>query len=493
MQILLEHVDCIVGKRAIVLYHREISQMCSVNEHSKQKGQINMGIFDFLKASEYKKTIQEQQKSLDDQQASLDDKQASLDDLQASLDDLRESLNETSQMTVIELEEHISRKREETSQANSALEQLQNEINIKQQELVSIQEKLISFTEQMEMEEFGLYRPRYNFATALIYKDKLKEIRDLQKIQIKDKTAVSFFENWTVDGSIAKGRKMTNDNIKQILRSFNSECEAAISKVKFSNYDSIKKRIERSYEQLNKLNITNRISIRNSYLQLKIDELDLAYEYEQKKEQEKEELREQREQEREERKLQAEIRRAKLKIDKDIDHFQQMIDDLTSKISETEEGEKHKIQEQILKLLEAIQAKEDEKEEMDYRLAHSRAGYAYIISNIGSFGQDVVKIGVTRRLNPYERIGELSSASVPFRYDIHALIFSYDAYGLESELHKKFEHRRVNAVNSRKEFFRISIPELKDALDAYKDLTIDFTEIAEAEEYRKTIKMRGTE
>ena len=131
------------------------------------------------------------------------------------------------------------------------------------------------------------------------------------------------------------------------------------------------------------------------------------------------------------------------------------------------------------------------KEELDYRLENIGAGYVYIISNIGAFGENIFKIGVTRRLEPLERIKELSSASVPFKFDVHALIFSYQAYNLEKELHNLFNDKRVNLINNRKEFFNISIDEIETALEKYKDLTFEFNKIPDAEEYRETLKLRS--
>jgi len=131
------------------------------------------------------------------------------------------------------------------------------------------------------------------------------------------------------------------------------------------------------------------------------------------------------------------------------------------------------------------------KEELDYRLENIGAGYVYIISNIGAFGENVFKIGVTRRLEPTERISELSSASVPFKFDVHALIFSYQAFELEKELHNYFNDKRVNMVNNRKEFFNITIEEIERALEKHKDLTFEFNKIPDAEEYRETLKLRN--
>lgn len=425
--------------------------------------------FDFLKAKDFKNNIS----SLEEQ-----------------IRVLKEDFSDINKMSALELKHDILEKEQIIDTLKIKETILNDEIQVKSNKIQQLKSQLISTSEDIEMESFSLYRPKYNFATALGYKDKLNEIRQRQKEMIKNKFAVNFSENWTVDGSIAKGRKMTNDNIRQIIRSFNNECEAAINNVKFSNIDSIRKRIDNSFKQLNKLNITNKLSISHSFLNLKHEELDLAFEYERKKQEEKEILREQRAREREEKKLQREIQSKKNIIDKDINHYSNMVRELESKIKNLEdETQIDALNKEIVDLIGNIQTKEAEKEELDYREAHSAAGYVYVISNIGSLGENIVKIGVTRRLEPYDRIAELSSASVPFKYDVHAMVFSYEAYQLESTLHKKFDNKRINKMNPRKEFFNISISEIKDALEEYKDLTIDFTEIAEAEEYRESKKI----
>lgn len=403
---------------------------------------------------------------------------------------LKNEFTDIEKMTALQLKKDIINKEKKVDDLTSEIVKLNEKISNRNEQLQKIESQLISVSEDLEMESFSLYKPKYDFATALGYKDKLTAIRKDQKLMIKNKTATNHSENWTVDGSKAKGRKMTNDNIKQILRSFNNECEAAINKVKFRNIDTIRKRINRSYEQLNKLNTSNTVNISYPYLQLKLQELDLAFEYERKKEEEKEILREEREKQREEKKLQKEIQSKKKIIDKDITHYQQMVSELQNKIATLEdEFQKENLNKEINALLENIKIKESEKEELDYREAHSSAGYVYVISNIGSLGENIVKIGVTRRLNPYDRITELSSASLPFKYDVHAMIFSYEAYQLESTLHEKFDSKRINKMNMRKEFFNISIEEIREALEEYKDLTIDFTEIPDAEEYRESLKI----
>ena len=181
---------------------------------------------------------------------------------------------------------------------------LEKETNEKKSDLIILDEVLL-------MQEFGLYKPTYDFANAEMYKDKLESIRQLQKDNIKDKSAVNYSQSWTVDGSLAKGKKMTNDNIKQILRCFNNECENATDRVKFNNIESMRKRIIKAYDALNKLNETNKVSIRNSFLELKLQELNLAYEYRVKKQEEKEEQKSIREELREQAKLQKELEEMK--------------------------------------------------------------------------------------------------------------------------------------------------------------------------------------
>lgn len=442
-----------------------------------------MGIFDFLKKEELQKievlTIENEK----------------INKMYKELSEVKLSIE---QMSALDLQKNILEKQDALATISQSISEKTNfldEVLTRINNLLSHERKLQSQLSVLEsdiaMEEFGLYKPRYDFASSLEYRDKLNVIREMQKAMIKSKSAVNYSENWTVDGSKAKGKKMTNDNIKMILRSFNNECEAAINKVKFSNIQSIEKRIHSSFNQHNKLNDSNKVSLTQRFLDLKLQELYLAFEYEQKKEEEKEALREQREKEKEEKALQKEIESKKKVINKEMSHLENVINELEMKLIVADESEKKSLELQILELKENLTKFEEEIEELDYRTAHAAAGYVYVISNIGSFGEDIVKIGVTRRLDPLERINELSSASVPFKFDVHALIFSYDAYNLESSLHNKFSDKRLNIVNNRKEFFKISIDEIENELQVYKDLTIDFSKVPEAQEYRESLKIRG--
>ncbi|PKX71059.1 DUF4041 domain-containing protein, partial [Latilactobacillus sakei] len=203
----------------------------------------------------------------------------------------------------------------------------------------------------------------------------------------------------------------------------------------------------------------------------------------------KEALREQREREREEKRAQQEIKEAHKQLDKELSHYKKALSELNEKLAGLEGADREAVLLNIDELQKNIDESEVKKKDLDYRQENATAGYVYIISNIGSFGEDIVKIGVTRRLDPLERVYELGSASVPFKFDVHALIFSYDAYSLESELHTRFASQRINKVNSRKEYYHVPISEIKDVLSEYKDLTVDFNEVPEAPEYRESLAM----
>ena len=144
-------------------------------------------------------------------------------------------------------------------------------------------------------------------------------------------------------------------------------------------------------------------------------------------------------------------------------------------------------------LLNKISDTEQAIKDVDYREANKRAGYVYVISNIGSFGEDVYKIGMTRRLDPMERVYELGDASVPYNFDVHAMIFCDDAPALEAALHRAFDTKKLNMVNQRREFFKVTLNEIKAVIKENYDKTVEFVDIPEAEQYRMSEKMRTKE
>lgn len=322
------------------------------------------------------------------------------------------------------------------------------------------------------------------------YKAHLLEIRAKQKDMIKAKTAVSGNMNWTVNGNASKGKKMVADMQKLLLRAFNSECDDVIEHVKYNNIEASEKRITTSREAISKLGTIMEVSIQPKYYRLKIEELHLAFEYAQKKQQEKEEQKEARARMREEAKLAKEIEEERKKLEKEQQHYQNALDRINAQLVSASEVDRAAIEEKKAELLAQLDKIDKEFKDVDYREANQRAGYVYVISNIGAFGENVYKIGMTRRLDPQDRVDELGDASVPFDFDVHAMIFSDDAPRLEAALHNAFADRKLNFVNQRREFFRVSLDEIKKVVKENYDRSVEFVELAPAEQYRESIKLR---
>lgn len=358
-------------------------------------------------------------------------------------------------------------------------------------EIAQKRNQIITFDDAILMQEFGLYEPRYDFANSSQYKDRLKHVRDQQKQMIRSKTAYTGNMDWRVNNSKAQGRKMVADVQKLLMRSFNDEADDTIRKVKHSNFDASKERIYKSVNSINNLGRTWDIRITLEYVNLKIDELHLAYEFAVAKEREREELRELKEREREEAKLRKEIEEQRKKLNKERAQYERALADLEKQLAGCGDDEREALEAKKAELTANIAEVDKGIEDVDYREANQRAGYVYVISNIGSFGENVYKIGMTRRLDPMERVYELSDASVPFNFDVHAMIFTDDAPGLEAALHNYFADRKVNLVNPRREFFRCTLDEIMQAVRMNFDKTVEFEEVPEAEQFRTSEVMRS--
>ncbi|MCI5168472.1 MAG: hypothetical protein D3903_20865 [Candidatus Electrothrix sp. GM3_4] len=200
-----------------------------------------------------------------------------------------------------------------------------------------------------------------------------------------------------------------------------------------------------------------------SYIQLKFEECRLLYEYKLKKAAQDEEQRLIREQIREEARLTKEYEKAISEANREEKLFKTLLEKVQEQLDKAHEGEKDELQGKIMLLETQLQEAEEMTQRAKSMAEQTRKGHVYIVSNIGSFGDEIYKIGLTRRLDPQERVKELGGASVPFAFDVHAMIYSDDAPALESALHKRFDQVRVNAINRRKEFFKVSLEEIKSA------------------------------
>ena len=367
-------------------------------------------------------------------------------------------------------------------------ERLEKEIDKRTSKIDALKKEAVFFEDAITFQEFGLYTPRYNFITSEEYKKELDYIRDAQKKLIKSDKAIIGATTWTVNGSKSKGNKMIADMKKLFLRAFNSDCEDVISKVKYNNFDMSLKKIHQSANSIERLGKSMSLKITPKYIDWKEEELTLAFEYQQKKQEEKEAQKAARAEMREAARLQKEIEAQRKKIEKEQTHYQTAYEKLLKQLEENPDNadlltKKSELENQLNDIDKAIK-------DIDYREANQRAGYVYIISNIGAFGENVYKIGMTRRLDPQDRVDELGDASVPFNFDVHAMIFSDDAPALEAALHKAFEDRKLNMVNTRREFFNVTLAEIKEVVKENFDKTVEFVDVPDAEQFRVSQKMK---
>ncbi len=338
-----------------------------------------MAFLDNFKGKQYKSEVEKLQAEVNRLNSLLTPQMRDVSNMQMVIGNLQNQIaglnNEIAQR-----KQYIAGQNQQVNNLNYQIATLNNTINAKNAEIFKLDEEI-------QMQDFGIYRPRFAFATSSAYKEKLSNLREQQKFMIKQGQAVTGYTNWTVNGNLKQGQKMVKDMQKLLLCAFNSECDELVDKVKYNNTDLLNKRNE----------IVSQLS----------------------------------------------------GIDKSL-------------------------------------------KDIYYRETNNRAGYVYVISNIGSFGENVYKIGMTRRLEPMDRVDELGDASVPFNFDVHAMIFSNDAPALEAALHRAFENRKVNMVNTRREFFNVTLDEIEAEVKKNHDKTIEFTRYAPAEQYRESLKIKET-
>lgn len=339
--------------------------------------------------------------------------------------------------------------------------------------------KAIVVTEDLALlQEVGIYRYRHPLTDAVAYQEELSKIDERVKEMVrKDGGAVLAATSWAVNGSEAQGRTMVRDFSKLMLRAFNAEADHLVRGLKPHKLDAAIERLTKVSDVIERLGKTMQIRISAPYFNLRVQELELTADFLQKEAEEKGAERAERERLREERKAQQEIERERARLEKERQHYENAFSALVEK---GDQAGASRIRDQLCDVQKAI-------EDVDYRAANMRAGYVYVVSNIGSFGDDVIKVGMTRRLDPMERIRELSDASVPFNFDVHALFFSKDAVGIETEMHARLVHRRVNQVNQRREFFRVTPVEAKAHLAELAGELLQFHDTPEALEYRESL------
>jgi hypothetical protein len=384
-----------------------------------------------------------------------------------------ESLSKFGAMGVLEIKEEISKLEQNKSTLTEELLTLRKEI-------IETKKSLIETQEIAMLQEVGVYQYTSILDTSEGYSDKITEIRSkIKERNITNGGAITAAQGWTVNGSTTEGAKMIKEFSKLMLRAYNGEVDDALRTLKPYKLEAAIDRVNKVEDSIEKLGKTMLIAIDDAYHQLRISEIRLTADYLAMKEEEKERQKEEKLRLKEEEKAQKEFEKEREKLNKELSHHQAVLAkaDETGNVIAAEEAKA-----KIAEVQNGISGVEE-------RAANIRTGYVYVISNIGSFGEQVLKIGLTRRLDPEERIQELSDASVPFKFDTHAIIFSVDAVSLEKQLHQELESHRVNKVNARKEFFRVTPAFVKELLTRLStEGILTYKEEAEAPEWRISVK-----
>ena len=394
-----------------------------------------------------------------------------------------------------ELASEIARKEKvlEHKTVNEIVIELQQSFQNVQQKITTgkpifdkLTKSLLNNAEQLKYIDVGLLPPTFKFDDREFLKKQTRECLEQQFTIIKRGGATTAYSNWEWFGSRSKGTQMVNAYQSLLLKAFNAEFDAIRKQMRHSTYDTALKKLYRLEEQLEKLGETANVTISREYFTLKVKELRIWH----SELEHKEELKQ------EKKKQQALLREQAKQSGGDTEDLE---DDIYYRKSDLKKAQKlaqqmHGASAADMKLKVSQMQKEIEKLEAKFHRATSqaqitRAGYIYVISNIGSFGEGVVKIGMTRRLEPMDRVNELGDASVPFKFDVHTLTFVNDAPRIEKKLHRKFNNKRVNIENHRKEFFKTTPQEVSDVMEEF-GIDCDWYFEVEAKEYRESLLIR---
>lgn len=354
------------------------------------------------------------------------------------------------------------------------LVETQGQLTWSQQQLDQINRERVDVADVVALQEVGLFDYEHPAQSSATLATELESVRSQIKNLVREKRAVTTTTGFTFNNSAAQGKKFINDMTKVLLRAYNAEAENAIKATKAGNLYSAQTRLTKAAEQIANGGKMIQLRITDQYHRLRLKELELANSHLMALQRERELERERRAELREQQKVEAELRREKERLEKERAHYLSTLATLEAK---GDQAGAERLREQLMDVDRAIN-------DVDYRAANIRAGHVYVISNIGAFGENMVKIGMTRRLEPMDRVHELGDASVPFRFDVHALFFATDAVGVETFLHKRFAEQRVNKINLRREFFRVTPAEVLEALKEEAVEVVEFTTEPAAPEFR---------
>lgn len=384
--------------------------------------------------------------------------------------------------------EHADRlakqERDARERTEVAARQAQAETRSQTERLEALRQQVVVTEEVALLQEVGIYRYRHPLTDAVAYQAELARLQDQIKTMAKrDGGAILAATGWTVNGSAAQGRTMLRDYSKLMLRAYNAEADNLVRGLKPYKLDSAQDRLTKVASTIARLGKTMDIRIADPYHRLRLKELELTADYQEKVADERAREREEKERLREERRAQLELERERARLEKERQHY---LNALTALEASGDHDGAARMRERLADVDRAI-------EDVDYRAANIRAGYVYVISNIGSFGDRMIKVGMTRRQDPMDRVRELSDASVPFNFDVHALFFADDAVGIETAMHARLADRRVNLVNRRREFFYASPDDARRLLLELAGHILKYEDLPEALEYHQSLTQRRAE
>lgn len=397
------------------------------------------------------------------------------------------------QQQVLTRENALLSSQQEVNQLHELAEKQKKELASK---LLETQEKLDSLTQKEQeldkelanvqyLDECGFYTDLnqlvFTYGTSQEYKQAIQDNLDAQKEMITKNLVCKWGTVWTVEGSTRKGETMMKDTSKMTIRCFNAECNAIIEHMNRTTLDKVNEKIKKSFNQINKLQKTRNMSMDEKYLELKLEQAKLVYEQQLKNKEERELEAQRRAELREQEKLEKEIQKEK---DKALKEKQQYLKEMARLAKQKEQTQE--LLDRIAELEAQVNSIDETIDTLDERgSVQCKAGWVYVISQPGS---EDVKIGTTRRLDPHERIKELGSASVPFKFNTHAVLFAEDAFALENKLHKYFNDKRVNKANVRKEFFHVDVKEVAEYVHTNIDAHVEFDFNPINEEYEISIR-----
>lgn len=371
------------------------------------------------------------------------------------------------------------------------IKSINEQATIKNRELHDLMSKIDLYGRLDDFVEVGFFeKPEYLYETSLRFEEEIKRNREKQKKLIKDKIAITYPDDLVISDNSTYNQKIINGQVKLMLTSFNVECDTIISKISPSNFSRTLERIDNLATSLEKSAATLFCGFNIEYVKLKYEESKFQYQFKLKKQEEQEEQSLIREQIREEQKALNEYDRVVAKAEKEARIYKEMLEKARTELSESSNEDKIKAEQRISALEQQLSEVESQKERALSMAEQTKKGHVYVISNIGSFGDGIYKIGLTRRLEPLDRVKELGGASVPFLFDVHAMIYAEDAPALERILHKEFTSSRVNAVNLRKEFFRVDLQSIKQAVKRIAGTDVEFKTTILANEYYETRRLQ---